>query len=854
MSRLCLGLMLVLMAGGLMAPLSPVLAVNETPSVATVSGVEEEVPGFVAASEVRVPLEALFRLYKEFDELYWKRQQGREKVSGTKWENMGKEFQVHTQRSFSLTRENDGHFILRAYLIEGECYLFAAIEYFRDGNTRKFLELYEKGITVLERVILIAEDDVDFLPRYSLMLLEGSGPTKVILNRWAGYETIGTGYRGGLGDPRLNDTPIYREVTYDARPYAGLEQYQFCVGSHLRGPSGRDPGEWNRFKQGREPLKEPYSPIRQIHTSSKAKELLSEFCPWGVQMYTLLKEVGLTKELDFRILRPFVDESSPKLSEFAIQERIPFNIREDMESIIGDGETGYVERAGRKSIILWDWVQERPTYTIWYISPSTYDMKPSGLLSWALRALKLFFGGPLDLVVDETLSYLVELVGKGYGKDGDIHGVSSLVVDGNNYGLDSDFLIEREEFNILKVGKELAKASFKYLEELEIKWLYDGIDPEILRTGFTYSGNRIPPILIRGEVYGYEKVPDYRYRKTRRIIRYYQLNPGPIAYGDADIRYDLSEGPIVPLRGRGDYLSEKEIVHERSWPRLPNSPKPLGSREVLTDFTPLSQILKITLDEDNFEEWSKTRPGESEVVIKAELYSPPIDDEPVMSLRIEQPEVTLQLFSSDYRRWNETERFVEVGVAVMPVSFLDEISLGLSLENTKFLTLTSEYTLTITRNGERAKEIPLNLVGRPEKPLTGTITSPKPGVVEFTLIPERPAKNRFAGLWRGELTMISPKQPPQPASLSIEELGEGTIEVFLPNFGMRVPFQLDGNVARLPSGFKPEDWGWAEMDFTLILEEDELSVKFYASDSPADSGEEREPTVLEWKAHLKRVE
>ena len=752
MKKLYMGLVWVLLVGGLMISFSSVFASDEVPPFVAASEVQERLPAFIAASDVgRLLSEALFRLYKRFDELYWKRQQ-RQEISGSGWEGMAEEFEVYARRRLFLSREADGHFILRTRLIQGECYLFAAIEYFRDGNTNKFLELYEKGITVLERVILTAQDDIDFLPRYSLMLLEGSGSTQVILNPWRGYETIGTGYRGGLGDPLLNNTPIHREVTYDARPYAGLEQYRRSAASHLSTPWRRDPGEWERFKQRREPVEEPYPPIRQIHTSSKAKELLSEFCPWGTAMYFLLKEVGLTKGLDFSILRPFAGGEAPKLSELVLKEKIPLNIRQDMESIIGDGETGYVERAGRKAYISWDWVQKEPSYTMWYVSPTAYDMELSDFLPWALRAVKLLFSGPLDLIVDEIQSYLVELVGKSYGEEGDIYGVSSLLVEGNNYGLESDFFIEGKPFNVLKVGKEIAKASFKYWEEKEIEWLYDGINPEISLMGLTYDGNRIPPILIRGEVYGYEKGPDYKYRRTRRIVRYYQLNPAAIAYQAVDRKYNLSEGPIVPLYGRQYYLSEEEIIHRLAWPRLPNSPKPLGSREYVTDFTPMSQILKITLDEDSFRKWSRPKEGEEEVVIRAELYSPPKEEEPVMSVEIDQPEVILQLFNRDHREYMRSKIIRQVSVSTprdtIPVSLLEEISLSLPPENSKFLALTSEYTLKVTRNGGQVKEIPLTLVGRPEKPLTGKLTSPKRGVVELTSQPEKIVQDPFTGTWR----------------------------------------------------------------------------------------------------------
>jgi len=191
MKKLYVNLVSVVLVGGLMISFSSVFASNEVPPFVAASDVEKNLPAFVVASDVgRVPLEALFRLYRRFDELYWRRQQGQE-ISGSEWEGMAEEFEAYARRRLFLSREAEGHFILRTRLIQGECYLFAAIEYFKDGNS-KYPGFYEKGIGILERVILTAQDDIDFLPRYSLMLIDGSR-----MNPSAGYETIGTGYRGG---------------------------------------------------------------------------------------------------------------------------------------------------------------------------------------------------------------------------------------------------------------------------------------------------------------------------------------------------------------------------------------------------------------------------------------------------------------------------------------------------------------------------------------------------------------------------------------------------------------------------------------------------------------------------------
>jgi hypothetical protein len=236
--------------------------------------------------------------------------------------------------------------MLRLFLLEGESYLFASIKYFEEGNP-KYLDLYEEGIRKLEWVILHAEEEIDYLPNYSAM------DTGLHVHPFAGYESIGTGFQKGFNG---------REVTWAIQYYASLNQYLAF-------------------------LTDRHGTTRQISSSQTARNLLSAFCPWGVEIYFLLKQAGLINEFDFRILRPFsgytpalwdkiidgwkqipawimsrpVDSKDemppPVISEVVLRPpQIPKHIHDEMHLIIGDGGKGFLDTL-KKRPIKWAWVE-----------------------------------------------------------------------------------------------------------------------------------------------------------------------------------------------------------------------------------------------------------------------------------------------------------------------------------------------------------------------------------------------------------------------------------------------------------------------------------------------------------------
>ena len=694
----------------------------------------------------------LFSAYKQFDDLYWRRQnskgKGASRPSGEAWEKMAAMFEPFLNVYFTLDRRGRSQFILRTLLIQGECYLFSSMEHYRKKNKGKFYEIYEKGIETLERVIDISNSRIDYLPRYSLMILFDEDNQKK-QHPYAGYDTIGVGYKSELG---INT----REVTYKIKDYDNLNSFKMTAWGALYDTG--DPGEWERYINRREENEENYRRIAQLHTSKKAKELLSHFCPWGVNMYKALKKAGyinytiaikkmkVKKDLDFSILRPYAEDDVKRIFEIELSDsKVPAPIRKELEAVIGNGKAGALKRTTGKSVgIKWDWVQKKPTYAIWFVSPSAYDIGTiSRAVSYLLKIVKILFGGLWDLVVSEAIGGLAEAVGNYYGKDGKVYGYTSVLVDGNNYGLDNDFFLDQNP-NLLKFAKQIAVDSFKYLENKEIEYLYESIHPKITSMGITYNGGPIPPIIIRGDVYGYVTTPVHQYRKTLRVMRYYYLNPADskdvydLSYDEmAEIIKDSENEKVNILKGN-EYRGKTAVITQEKikshfWKKVPNAKrKPLGSREYVTDFTPKGQVIIIDFDKAVFSKWrTKKDHEEAQPKLEIHLHSPVYGSHPFYTHEIPidfGPRIRIRLVKNIE---TYSDGFYPHGHLEFDMPPPDgEVFPQKSFE------LTSEYTIKITRNGEEIEEFFLVLAARPKEERHVNVTigasSFEPGVVYAT--------------------------------------------------------------------------------------------------------------------------
>lgn len=352
----------------------------------------------------------------------------------------------------------------------------------------------------------------------------------------------------------------------------------------------------------------------------EAALLLNDYCPWGVRLFSMLLEAGYADGIDLAILRPY--GGSEKIWERALGDNVPEKIRQDLAAVC----SGTFKYLGQNASI--DWVKTpKPTYTVWFYSPTAYDVAASTLTKWALRAIKLLKSGPLDLAVDEIIGVLVSFIGEIVGPNDEIYGGCVFVSDLNNYGvIDSDFLIDAKPSIHFKSLKTSLVKAMEYFERKEVEFLFESIDPSnqdvFKQTGNarSYDGKSpFPQIMIRADVMGFENVEDVRYRHMWHCVFYYQLDPRALI-GESGV-YDLSKiavGSPSPVGSAGQAAGVRD---DSCWTMLPTKPSPLGSRLYLIDFTPKGQIVRIVVTKRLLEKWKSLLPDGYDVEIA--LREPP---------------------------------------------------------------------------------------------------------------------------------------------------------------------------------------------------------------------------------------
>jgi len=703
----------------------------------------------------------LLNTFAEFDRMYVQRQAGYA-LTGKKWENMGNKL---SEDSIKLMMQyNIGiNFLLRATLIAGECYLFASQEYFRE-NKHEFLNLYEKGIKTLEKVIVDAERlsasynkteaEIIYLPSYShdVEVKKYQDEYYAHFNPFAGRETIGTGFEE-------HATIRGRKVTYDIKPYANISEFLDDLKKDLAA----------RYR------------VKQISTTQTARTFLSHFCPWGVQIYFLLQQAGLTNELDFQILRPFSgytptlgekfieglkqfpdavmgrpvasqDKIPPVISELVLRPpQTPKHIYDEMNLIIGDRKEGYLSIL-KKRPIRWEWVEKEPTYTIWYISPTVFDWQPSDYLWLWFTAVKFSFN-PAGAVVDEVLSGLVNTIRYISGKEHPTYITAKVFVEANDKGfLTTDYIEKGEWLSAAAVTRKIASFTFNAAEDLMRKYLYEGIDPRKFNLGKTYNGGPIPPIIIRSDVSGFEQVPDDEYPRTLQAVRFFLISPEKIVYKGPYQTYDLSDKSLVSISAK-EYLAEQksfrmdggapEHMRKLAWGKLPH---PLRSFEIITDFSPKKQVIKIPLSADTAQALSETEG------VRAQLWSS----------NLQKPELCInmpikgnqRIFSMELYNKNVPESKIEYGRKAPAYPPPADLSSGppdpaelqdyykardsyLRDKNHCLFNIKNQYILKFVQNDKVIDEFPVifDRGRKNQRKITGEISSPEPGIVVLDYAP-----------------------------------------------------------------------------------------------------------------------
>ncbi|MBN1419995.1 MAG: hypothetical protein JXP34_14545 [Planctomycetes bacterium] len=458
----------------------------------------------------------------------------------------------------------------------------------------------------------------------------------------------------------------------------------------------------------------------QIPSGARARELLSHHCPWGVEVWSFLRDAGIGDLLDFRILRPYNGTSNDKLHEAILRANIPVHIERDAAKFIA----GDFDYHGDRVMVNWV-VPPKATYSVWFMSPRVYDVSAGQLLSWALKTVKVARGGGLDLLVSETITLCLKHVENQVGSESSVYGACGLVVDANNHALDSDFRLSRDvSFNTFKYFKEILTTAIASYEREEISLLFDTIDPtklELIRFSgrpTTYNTSRIPPILIRADALGFEKLPDYRYMRQWHMVRYYQFDPrGPTGVDP----YDLRNDSIEDTPGEAAYSAGDLQAHVKTWPLMPWQPEPWGYRVYISDFAPRGQILRVKAGGDTLANWKK-RLGKGETIVA--VLSDPVGKNIAVS-EVAGSEVRIHIVNKRIKIENQ------------PLGM--EHSGGKSLE---LLDLCKRYQLRITsakREGGTLSvssssgdffSTEVDFTGCPGKAFAGKRTHPAPGWVQ----------------------------------------------------------------------------------------------------------------------------
>ena len=317
---------------------------------------EDDAPAFVQGKKMvndDIAFEIEDKLIEDllaFDTLYASRQ-SEVKMHPNSYFKMAARFDKY--REYDIIPENvkSARLLLRAMLVQAECYLFGAMEiYHIEKASERFLRYYDAGIRMLEAIIYNASSEIDFIPRYSFLFEDNPWKSgDYVLDKKAGAETIGV----GIDTPSWDIETVIdhkRIFSYEQLPYAPMEKYQTYLKAVIK---SLHPKVKNKVAWGYETIQPAYPLLEQVKTSVKARELLSEFCPWGVNLYDFLKDdIKIMDRFDYSILRPF---GKPKtemtqterllhaggvrnvnmLYEGVVKQNIPAHIEKEMSAMIG---------------------------------------------------------------------------------------------------------------------------------------------------------------------------------------------------------------------------------------------------------------------------------------------------------------------------------------------------------------------------------------------------------------------------------------------------------------------------------------------------------------------------------------
>ena len=372
-------------------------------------------------------------------------------------------------------------------------------------------------------------------------------------------------------------------------------------------------------------------------TITQARELLSDFCPWGAQTYRILAASGLMAGFDWRALSPY---GSEKISVAPVPVRwLPQDVEQDMAPII----TGAFAAQGGVQNFRWR-IEPQPTYTVWFVSPRAHGLQASTVFAYALKVNKLIFAGPEALLIDELKGLAIDRMGGWFGQGSGIHWASGHA--GNLLGISmvTTHWLDPEAGWTFLVKPENGPARFKpsgafapdwgdlfkgalmdvlkSLEKAEMNLLFECVQPNnaAISAAFgnpkTYNGAPMPGVIIRGDTLGWQDMPEDRYRRLLHIVRYYRFDPR-VFVG----MVGLSETPAERAARNAAQWEGTLTGPTQFWRRLPEEPQPLGTRIHLNDFSPRAQVIRLQFPQDKLKAFRKKAEQEGKT-LRAELVLP----------------------------------------------------------------------------------------------------------------------------------------------------------------------------------------------------------------------------------------
>ena len=576
--------------------------------------------------------------FLDFEYLYDRRQKKTNEPDTRHWIDLVSYLKIALDKSRNNS-EIGRDFHLRIKLMIGESYVFASQKAFK-ARDQSYIKYFEMGIKTLEETIVEIENrkgynmvrDIDRLPAWSNEALTNGKP-----HRYAGYESIGTGFEKGSAQWSIfSGKPTFRDVTWEIKPFLRLKKYHEMI----KFVASLDPN-------GQRPW------IEQVSTSKTARRFLAAYCPWGVDMYFQLKNAGLLADVDLRILRPYAGRQGklmlakilenmdiyfsstnqdyvslkppPLVSDATIKStQAPFNLIGEMNRVIGanasDGNKYHRDvignlRLSSSLLIKWKMI-ESPTYQVWRVSPTIWDMQYSDYLKLWFVAVNIWFGNYLGVVLDEVVPLSTKginyLIG---GQLPNLPFVSNILTVGVDdsfnlvksklYGTTatrqsfSGLLTKGDWFSWTDLTRTIASFGCQKYDEWQSRQHFQGLDPKAISLGKSYDGSLIPPVVVRGNVVGVGQL--IRDRNSEPAFDEYPLHVNLVRFYAGYPAVPQPDSPGIWMdRSRYDLQRNPDLFPVKSirWIKLNDSQ---NSFEIVSSFAPKSQSIIFILDQQFYE-------------------------------------------------------------------------------------------------------------------------------------------------------------------------------------------------------------------------------------------------------------